>query len=108
MGSKHYFLKGLMIIKKINVMFAADNHYADQLLIGLESIQRHIAATTVIHFYICDNALSQQTKTNIKALMQARHAVTFLNLDQRRLANCPEVITSTRPLIIGSWHQNYS
>lgn len=90
MGSKHYFLKGLMIIKKINVMFAADNHYADQLLIGLESIQKHIAATTVIHFYICDNALSQQTKTNIKTLVQARHAVTFLNIDQRRLANCPE------------------
>ncbi|XEO94099.1 glycosyltransferase [Latilactobacillus sakei] len=79
-----------MIIKTINVMFAADNNYADQLLIAIKSILAHIPAETTVHFLILDNELTPQTKCLVRQITKQSHQVDFIKINQQLLKNCPE------------------
>lgn len=79
-----------MIIKTVNVMFAADNNYADQLLIAIKSILAHIPAETTVHFLILDNELTPQTKCLVRQITKQSHQVDFIKINQQLLKNCPE------------------
>ena len=48
----------MVIINAINIMFAADENYGDQLLIAIKSVLTHISPKTTINFFILDNELT--------------------------------------------------
>lgn len=80
----------MIIINTINLMFAADENYADQLLIAIKSVLTHISPQTTINFFILDNELAPQTKCAVQKLVRNPHQVEYLTLNKQLFENCPE------------------
>lgn len=71
----------MIIIKTINIMHAADENYATQLCVAINSIVEHNSPETHINFYIIDKNLSSKTKSTISVITQELHSVEYITLD---------------------------
>ena len=80
----------MVIINAINIMFAADENYGDQLLIAIKSVLTHISPKTTINFFILDNELTPQTKHAVSKRVPRPNQVEFIALNKQLFENCPE------------------
>lgn len=80
----------MVIINAINIMFAADENYGDQLLIAIKSVLTHISPKTTINFFILDNELTPQTKHAVSKRIPRPNQVEFIALNKQLFENCPE------------------
>ncbi|MCP8861635.1 glycosyltransferase family 8 protein [Latilactobacillus curvatus] len=80
----------MVIINAINIIFAADENYGDQLLIAIKSVLTHISPKTTINFFILDNELTPQTKHAVSKRVPRPNQVEFIALNKQLFENCPE------------------
>lgn len=76
-------------IKTIAIMVAADEQYADQLLLTLKSIREHCALETAVDLFVLSSDLSHATKSAVNRLMTLPHHVSFIAINPRRIKNFP-------------------
>ncbi|WP_241807328.1 glycosyltransferase family 8 protein [Latilactobacillus sakei] len=79
----------MMTINTIAIMVAADEQYADQLLLTLKSIREHCPLETAVDLFVLSSHLSPTTKSAVARLLALPHHVSFIAINPRRIKNFP-------------------
>lgn len=75
--------------KELNICFATDDNYAPYMGLAILSILKHAAGEEKFHFYILDNAISQDNKQKIDRLHDVYpFQITYLPLQESIFEGC--------------------
>lgn len=74
----------------IPVCLAADNNYAEPLLVTVTSILVNAKRSDKLHFYILNGGISQENLKRLRLLKQIKYFdVTVIDVDEKKFETCP-------------------
>lgn len=77
---------------KMNVFFAVDNNYVEQLYVAIKSILTNAYLEDMFNFYILDGGISRRNKKLLSKLQSKKANIEYLKVDNSLFESFPENI----------------